>query len=326
MAMFGNPVNCEQPMVNTNGVGLSDPIPQLGSLVHQGPSRPGVLKMPVRHLRDARDSTPNDDHGHSPANDGLIGRVASQGFENVDKVLVIDGDAISPIVASFLAGPLDCVMFASNNKHDSKRLMALLNACQAGVWHVPTHTQAADMALAYYIGKTVSCHPALRKARWLFVSSDKSFGILKPLLMDEGVPEQSILQVRVESIKQAGDRVITNTLQEDTASLTGERQPNAATQAKPAQKADGRSLSPLAKQVWKLANPSNLPRIARTRLVKFILSRYSNAKKLQYVDWEQSLRASITAHTGSKRITKQAVEQWVNHQPYSIKGQHIGIK
>lgn len=262
--------------------------------------------------------------GQGAVNDSPLGHASGRAFEHVDKVLVIDGDAISPVVASFLAGPLDCVMFASNNKHDSHRLMAQLNACQAGVWHVPTHTQAVDMALAFYIGKTVSRHPELCHARWLFVSSDKSFGILKPLLMDEGVIESHILQVRVESIKQAGDRVISNTLQEDGKSLAGQPKRSSSTR-KASKKASQSSLSALAVQVWKLANPSGHTRIAKTRLIKFILSRYASTEA-HYVEWELALRSSITAQTGSPRITKRAVEQWVNQQPYSIKGQHVGIK
>ena len=128
----------------------------------------------------------------------------------IENVIVVDGEVITPMVAGFLAGKNDYVMFASSGIFESPRRREFQNVRFSAVLELPIDSRSAQLTLASRVREALLCHPSLRKAQWRFVSSRRKLEFLKRLLMEEGVPDNHIRQVTLEHIQKAKERVLSS--------------------------------------------------------------------------------------------------------------------
>lgn len=105
------------------------------------------------------------------------------------RVVLIDGDAVGPASARHLLRNGDVACVATNNGASASKWQSLESINQLvselRVIRVPTHPQAADMALAFQAGLWAQGDMAVRE--WLILARDKGFRVLGPLLHELGV-------------------------------------------------------------------------------------------------------------------------------------------
>lgn len=230
-------------------------------------------------------------------------------MQDVQRVLVIDGDAQSPARLSFVVGPGDWLIVATNNPslaHSWHGHALARRVVQCDVWHVPPSPQAADMALAFLAGKLIAMKPCLKRAQWVFHASDRSFLALQPMLEMEGVPWDMMAQIECRQIKPACH--------------TKARAVHNAAAVTPKQKdklPKGQSnhrLSALAQVVLAQAVKANGGQNIHPRQ----MSRWIN----QQAQGDADLRRAMAVAVGGE-VTIKTVNRWINHQPFARKGDHI---
>ena len=113
------------------------------------------------------------------------------------RVVLIDGDAVSPSVATHLIRPGDMTCVATNNDASASKWQDHADINQLvsvfRVIRVPVNPQAADMALAFQAGRWAQGEMANHE--WVILARDKGFRILGPLLQELGVP--TVIQLDV---------------------------------------------------------------------------------------------------------------------------------
>lgn len=114
------------------------------------------------------------------------------------RIILVDGDGVSPITLEHILRETDTVTVAANNEGATtkwsrhwadKRLPQTLQ-----IELVPKIPQAADMALAFMAGKWIETH---RLVEWLIVSNDRGFETLSKLLYFHGAANVAQLGLRL---------------------------------------------------------------------------------------------------------------------------------
>lgn len=233
-------------------------------------------------------------------------------MQDVQRVLVIDGDAQTPARLSFVVGPGDWLIVATNNPslfrswhgHDVTRRVV-----QCDVWHVPATTPAADMALAFLAGKLIAKEPRLKRAQWVFHASDRSFLALQPMLELEGVPWDMMAQIECRQIKPACHTKARAVHHAAAVSPKPAKKEN-----KPQKGQSNHRLSALAQIVLAKAVKANGGQNIHPKQ----MSRWV----IQQAQRDADLHRKMTEDIGGE-VTIKTVNRWVNHQPFDRKGDHI---
>jgi hypothetical protein len=235
-------------------------------------------------------------------------------FTSVRRVLIVDGDAVPPKRMAFIVAPGDCVLVATNNdslyrqwrEHEGFR-----DTCQGHVCHVPKSDQAADMALAFLVGKMAAQYPALQQAQWIFFARDKSFLALQSLLMLEGVAPNHIVQFDIAEVKCCKEEATAHDfgIQEPPSTRSSESAHPAADGPK---KASHQGLSRLAIEM--LAEATQAFDSHRITLSAFATWIHSHVKR--HSKDRDRLLNSITHHAVGERITIKTIGAWIERQRY----------
>ena len=251
----------------------------------------------------------------------------AQSFDSVRRVLVVDGDAaMTPKRMAFMVAPGDCVMVATNNDslyRQWREHEVFRNTCQGSVWRVPKSDQAADMALAFLVGKIVGQHPSLNQAQWVFFARDKSFLALQSLLVLEGVADHNIVQFDIAEVKCCKEEATAHDFGAQppatSPSRKSARQAPIATSPATTKKTPVKGLSRLAIELFSLAAQTH----DSHRLTMSAFAAWIHDHVKRHGKDRERLLNSITHHAIGQRITTKTIMAWIDRQQYKREGGRI---